>query len=76
MTKITRTWRIDADTVARLERVCQRTGVYSSPLVDLMLQSALNRLETGQLALVTRPGRPILDRLEETEPTKSRRNID
>jgi hypothetical protein len=67
MTKIARTWRVEAVTVVRLENLVQALGVYPSETVNLLLSASFDQLDAGRWTLLTRPGRPELDGLQEAK---------
>ena len=48
--KITRTYRLDASTVERIERLCNEQQAYPSPLINMLLQRALDEIEAGRWA--------------------------
>lgn len=48
--KITRTYRLDAFTVERIERLCSEQQAYPSPLIDMILRRALDEIEAGHWA--------------------------
>ncbi|MCB0143200.1 MAG: hypothetical protein KDE50_25095 [Caldilineaceae bacterium] len=48
--KITRTYRLDASTVERIERLCNELQAFPSPLIDMILQRALDEVEAGRWA--------------------------
>jgi hypothetical protein len=57
----TRTYRLNASTVARLDRLVNETGLLNSELVECLLSTGLDCVEMGRWEIDTRPGRPELD---------------
>ena len=48
MDKKARTYRLDASTVERIEQLCNELQAYPSPLIDMLLQRALDEIEAGR----------------------------
>lgn len=54
-TKIARTYRIDKTTAKRLKALAEQMQSFESPLVDLLLQRALDEIEAGHWPLFKEP---------------------
>ena len=61
---IARTYRLQTDTVERLDALAAELRIYQSRLVDVLLSRALDDVEDGVLVLQTRPVAYTLDRIE------------
>lgn len=53
--KLARTYRISKETLQRLEQLVTKHQTYPSPLVDMLLQRALDEVEAGNWQLHREP---------------------
>ncbi|HAJ36321.1 MAG TPA: hypothetical protein DCL15_11575 [Chloroflexi bacterium] len=61
---IARTYRLQTDTVERLDALAAELRIHQSRLVDVLLSRALDDVDDGVLVLQTRPVAYTLDRIE------------
>lgn len=45
--KVTRTYRLDPQTVERIDELAAQLQCHQSPLIDMLLQRALEQVESG-----------------------------
>jgi len=55
--KVVRTYRLSKSTLERLEALAEQQAAWPSPLVDLLLQRALDEIEVGCWTLQRTPTR-------------------
>jgi hypothetical protein len=60
----TRTYRLQAATVQRIDALSAALNIYQSTLIDALLTDALDAIDAGRLKICTRPVKFELDRLE------------
>jgi len=61
MARANKTYRLDETIPARIHRQAQRNCISISDMVNFMLLFALEEIESGRVAVPTKPGRAVVD---------------
>lgn len=59
--KVARTYRISKATAARLKALAETLEAFESPLVEMLLQRALDEVEAGRWPLRKRPVKYVVE---------------